>query len=214
MQAFAFRGNLTYVFGTAGSFSNIAPPQYNRITVEAIGGGGGGFGITTTTARAGGGGGAYARTSGLTVVGGTTVVNILVGTTRANSWVNITANSQPTATTSGCSAGFGGNAASSVAGLAGNLAFSVGTITFAGGAGGVGTSAVGGGGAGFNGNASLQVAGTDTSTISPYLLMGGGTGGAQLAPGVSPGGGGGSDTKNGIVQPGAPGRVRITYWTA
>lgn len=213
--------NVTYVFSTSGTFSNTTPTGYNRITVEAIGGGGNGFGSTTVNQRASGGGGGYAITPGLTVTGGTTVIRILVGALAGNSWVNIASNAAPTSTAQGSLGVRGTSGASATAGVGGGQAGNpgqIGSTTFAGASGTTGTNSAGGGGAGFDGAATGATAGTDTSGLSPTLLMGDGTGGvynnATTGPGTAPGGGGGGSATAGTNYAGAVGRVRITYWVA
>jgi hypothetical protein len=97
----------TQAFTTTGGQTWTVPAGVTSIQVECYGGGGGGGGNTAGfNLTRGGGGGGYAKVNSISVTAGATVY-INVGTGGAvtvnggNSWVNVSANSQPASTTIG-----------------------------------------------------------------------------------------------------------------
>jgi hypothetical protein len=204
--------------GGAGSFTTniigggtyIVPSGKTTVVGEAWGGGGGGQG----NSGAGGGGGGYSKFTATVTPGQTIYYTVGTGGTGvngggafsgANSWVNPSANAQPT--TTGCVGGFGGGGGGSPGG---GGTGTIGTINFQGGNGGNLAASGGGGGAGSAGNG---VTPTTTSGGAGGTPDGGsgGSGGASPVFGSIPGGGGGGCTANVNGGTGGNGQVRLTF---
>lgn len=215
----------TQTFTTTGSF--IVPATATSIKVECWGGGGAGGGNTVNISRGGGGGagGSYASSILPVVVGNSYTVNVAATVAGIN---GVGAKGNPswfgTTTTIYAEGGNGGAAANNatVAGGAGSIAQTIGTLRYAGGNGANGTTTVGGaagggaGSTGVGGNASGVTAGIGKT-------IGGGNGGigytleSNGANGSNYGGGGGGayipDNTNHRGGNGAAGQVIVSWIT-
>jgi hypothetical protein len=217
--------------GGAGSFTTsiigvgtyIVPSGKTTMIGEAWGGGGSG---SASGFSMGGGGGGYSKfttsvTPGQTIyytvgAGGAAASGSSSGNNGANSWVNPSANSQPSS--NGCVGGFGAGGTASPGG-GGNG--TIGTTNFQGGNGGVyisGPTAAGGGGGGAGSAANGSTPSPSTSGGAGGSPDGGagGPGGvassSATSPGLTPGGGGGGTwTVSTSGGSGGGGQVRLTF---
>jgi hypothetical protein len=155
----------TTVFLLNGTTTWTVPADFGSlVSVQCIGAGSGGNGSSTAGNIASGGGGAYAKitSTSTALTPGVTVINVGIGlggagvsgvTTTGNAggdtWWNATSRTDAVTNGSGksCAAQGGQAATSATGGLGGTAANSVGTATFSGGNGTVGTNAHGSGGA-------------------------------------------------------------------
>ena len=200
----------TLLVTTTGAGSWTVPAGVTSATVESWGGGGGSMGQDNTNGASSGG--AYA-TSVISVTPGNTVYySVGVGGTGTSasggsgqdSWVNKAANSAPSSSSNGVLAKGGSGAPVASSNNSTQLANSVGTTIYIGGAGQVGPEYGAGAGAssfGNGGQGTAAVGGTGGSSPSAGA---GGTGGASSYDGVDGvsnveggGAGGGSYNYNG-----------------
>ncbi len=212
------------IITAAGAGTFTVPTGVTSVTCEAWGAGGGGSGVASSTAPGGGGGGYSKFTATGLTPGGTIFYSVGthgsgafgVATSGTASWVNPSANSQPSS--NGC-VGNGGAAASS--GHPAGGTGTIGTTNHTGGNGGGGTgtpTAIGGGGGGGAGSGGNGGNGADG--VAPFAAGGtagtpdGGAGGNGVlnVPGVGqqPAGGGGGSWGN-TGADGADGQVRFTW---
>jgi hypothetical protein len=218
-------------FTTSGTW--ICPQGVTSISVECWGGGGAGGAATGNPAAGGGGaGGAYAKSTAITVVPGTSYTvtiggggmgnNTGIGGAGGASWFNTT-------TTVLAVGGAGGNGA-----LSNNLSASgataansgnVGTINFYGGNGATGGGSAGSQGGGGGEGAGISVDGEDAAGMSGGDSTNGGGNGADGSTNSANGtaatqaGGGGAGARAGSNGDrtggnGAPGKVVITIPSA
>lgn len=207
---------------TAGSGTFTVPDFVTSLTIEAWGAGGGGAGGNSADG-AGGGGGGYSLAIVSVIAGRNVFYHVgahgaggnVGGNNGEDSWVNPSANIEPTSNGVVGGGGGGGPAGSgtSVGGVG-----SIGTTNFNGGTGaqtdGGGGGCAGSAGGGSNGagagGGSLGGAGG-----SPDGGAGGNGSAATGTAGFAPGGGGGGneDSLSNIGFNGADGQVRFT-WTA
>jgi len=225
-------GDVTYEFSTTvtatGAGSASAPASTYAVGLEAYAGGGAGGGHNK--AGSGGAGGGYAGllllsfTSGSTLhwsVGATTAGSINVGATGTNSWLNISATSQPTSIANGLYAtgGTGGDAITNTVGGTGGTYGPTGATGKNGGNGGGNSSQVspGGGGGGGGGPTGAGTAGAASPTGTggaggPPDGGAGGNAGTSSNAGAAPSGGGGGNWASGSGGTGAAGMVRYTFY--
>jgi len=206
------------------------PCGVTSITVEAWGGGGAGSSLTTGTNGAGGGGGAYSKGTVAVTPGSTYIVTVGAGATPSTSSTTSTPGGDSwfgSTTTILAKGGSSVKQNSNTTGGAGGVASAcIGTTTFSGGTGAVGTGSAafgyGGGGGSSAGSAATGVNGVanvNTGGTAPAGGGNGGNGGASATPpgvtGSIPGGGGGGAHLNGGSSAsggnGANGQVIITY---
>jgi hypothetical protein len=206
---------VSFTFTAVGASSFVTPSGATTLVGEAWGGGGGGCG-NGSAAGGGGGGGGYSRFTIAVTTGQAIYYNVAAGgtgtnafgTVGGNSWVNSSANAQPSS--NGC-VGNGGGINGNGGALGG--AGTIGTTNFTGGTGGSGTNGNGGGGgagsAGNGGNGSGATHGVGGTPDGGAGIDGVG-GGTITTPGVQPGGGaGGSWTGTG--GPGGLGQVKLSF---
>jgi len=141
---------VTYAFYSGTTFK--IPVDCNRITIECVGAG-----------STNGNGGAYSKTNSISVTPGSTIY-FQIGSFGGDTWVNVTGNSVPANTSTGCLA-IGGSISPSS-----QIASGVGNLKFRGGNPG---GFAGGGAAGPGGN------GGDGSFVSPNYIGGGANNGGS-----------------------------------
>jgi len=174
----------------------------------------------STTVTATGAGSASAPASTYSV-GATTAGSINVGATGTNSWLNISATSQPTSIANGLYAtgGTGGDAITNTVGGTGGTYGPTGATGKNGGNGGGNSSQVspGGGGGGGGGPTGAGTAGAASPTGTggaggPPDGGAGGNAGTSSNAGAAPSGGGGGNWASGSGGTGAAGMVRYTFY--
>lgn len=209
----------TQTITASGAGTFVVPSPVTSLIIEAWGAGGGGGGSSSSLA-AGGGGGGYSRATISVTPGQTIFYTVGAGgsgaTTQGNpggvSWVNPSANSQPSS--NGVVAA-GGSAGDNNPNLGG--AGSVGTVNFTGGSGQIaGAPGIGGGGGGGAGSAGNGGNGVVAGAGGAGGTPDGGAGGTGVATapagaGTAPGGGGGGTDGSGSGANGANGQVQFTW---
>ena len=207
------------IITAAGAGSVVAPAGTYQVLVEAWGGGGGGGGAMSSYANGGGGGG-YAKAT-CPISGGSTLFwnvgavktgTIGAGANGNNSWLNVSANSQPAVIANGVFA-VGGTADDTTTPPPGGGFGPSGASGFTGGTAGISVGG-GGGGAGSAGNGSNGGSSSGGAGGTPDGGAGGNSNyGGAGAPGVQPGGGGGGGGGSGAGK-GAAGQIAYTFYIA
>jgi hypothetical protein len=211
-----------HVVTATGAGNITASSGCGHVWVEAWGPGASGR-SQTVSGSAGdpaGGAGAYAGSSGISVVGGTTVIywnNYAGGAGVTNStgnngagktWINVGTNSAPSSSTTGAMADFG--VYPTYGGLTAN---SIGATLHAGGSGYAALNVYGGGGSSGCPTADGITATSATGAASAGTDSGPGGRGNATAPesGTQPGGGGGGSNTSTPSGKGGDGQVRYTF---
>jgi hypothetical protein len=227
---------ITITYTVAGTYKLAVPTDVSSIQVELWGAGGNGGGKTANGGGGGGGGGAYAKTTNVSVTGGTEHTIVVgapsaVGTGNGGNGANSTFDSTVVVAAGGTGGG-GGTGSTETGGAGGTTAASTGATKAAGGAGGATSLSTDGGAGGGEAGGSGGTGGTGGNGTTTGVAGSGGTGvntdggdgGAGRGStqgvgnnGVAPGGGGGGAYRTAANQnggQGAAGQAKITFTTS